>query len=203
MEYPAQLIKWTVWISGFIATFYLFVERCFQIAGGVTAADLSSDMTALNHYPHQAVYLAPYGQLWYWINLGLPHSTGLEWTLSIAALDVPVSLFFLWKSWNLWIVYIFVSVLSFTSTPYNMPVLWATGLGMFWLPLAALGPLIKIPDTDSQLSYILSWSVRQPDNWFYYSLMVIWTIAVLLNSQTFRLKRATWILVHWAEHKGG
>jgi hypothetical protein len=147
-------------------------------------------MAALSQYPHQATYLAPYGTLWYAINLSIPHSTGIEWTLWIAAIDVPVSLVFLFKNWKLWPVYIFISVLSFTSTPYNMPVLWLTGLGLFRTPLILLGPLTKIPDTIPQLQYIASWSVHQPDNWFYYGLLVTWWVTVLLNRQTSRLHHA-------------
>jgi len=178
-------------LSGIIGIAFLFYQRWTQATGGLLAHDLSTDISALNNYPHQLVYEAPYGQLWYALNLSIPHSTGLEWTLWIAFLDIPVSLLVLFKTWKLWLVYIIVSVLSFTSAPYNMPVLWLTSLGLFRRPSILLGPLTKIPDTIPQLQYVLSSSLHQIGNWWYYGLLMVWFLSVLFYTLTISIRHAT------------
>ncbi len=177
--------------SGIIGIAFLFYQRWVQVQSGLLAHDLSTDIAALKAYPNQQVWQAPYGQLWYALNLAIPHSTGLEWTLWIALLDIPVSLLVLFKTWKLWLVYIAVSTLSFTSAPYNMPVLWLTSLGLFRRPSILLGPLTKIPDTIPQLQYVLSWSVHQIGNWWYYGLLMVWFLSVLFYTLTISIRHAT------------
>src|SRR5439155_7792190 len=79
-------------VSGIIGIAFLFYQRWVQAQSGLLAHDLSTDIAALKAYPNQQVWQAPYGQLWYAINLAIPHSTGLEWTLCIVLIDIPVSL---------------------------------------------------------------------------------------------------------------
>jgi len=177
-------------LSGIIGVFFLFYIRLTQVQSGLLAHDIPWIMDALAH-PYAKVQV-PYGILWYGINLAIPHSNGSDWTLWIALLDIPVSLVFLFKNWKLWIVYIHVSALTFTSAPYNLPILWLTGLGLFYTPLIILGPLAKLP-FGPRLDYwnfIFNNSLQYADNYFFYGLLGVWWLSVLFYSQTSRISYA-------------
>ncbi len=183
----SQLI---VTISGIAGTFYLFYQRWLGVASGSLAHDIPWIMDALAH-PYAKIQV-PYSIIWYGINLALPHSNGQEWTLSIALIDIPVSIVILFKNWKLWLVYIHVSLLSFGSAPYNLPILWFTALGLWYAPLVLLGPITKLPfgPRFDYWTFIFNKSLQYADNYWFYGLLGVWFLSVLFYTQKSRIHHA-------------
>jgi len=117
---------------------------------------LGAIIPALQHPFQGTDWQAPYGLLWYGISEGVYH---LYPTPSgYLAITAVVDALLIWKIRNhhvVMLLYMFSSWFEFNQTPYNLPPMWMSLLGL-WNPWASLlGPLTKFPDLPNQIAFVV------------------------------------------------
>ncbi len=124
---------------------------------------------------------APYGIIWYGINLPVARLAGYDgrkWMLLLALVDSP----FIWLSQAMglpgFVAYILIGTFQLFRSPWNVSIDWIIILGFFYWWLLLIAPIAKLPvglplgtfgDTKRGLFY--------RHNYVYYGLLVtLWLI---------------------------
>lgn len=116
---------------------------------------LGAIIPALQHPFQGTDWQAPYGLLWYGISEAIYHIYPTP--PGYVAVTALVDSLLMWKIRNhrlVLVLYMFSSWFEFNQTPYNLPPMWMSLLGL-WNPWAVLlGPLTKFPDLPNQIAFV-------------------------------------------------
>jgi hypothetical protein len=141
--------------------------------------------------PYLHPWDCPYGLIWYAIAEAIPHPDFQTWTMFIALIDAFV-MFWIYQRFGRYAfaVYFMASMVAFLA-PYNMIILWLTCIGfkyrkLMWIPIIA-----KLPVGSNffvgwtEWKFILSYPLQNPHAYLWYSILVIWWLAVLFHQKIF------------------
>jgi hypothetical protein len=124
---------------------------------------------------------APYGILWYIVSyLGIfPLASTTGFVAYVNTIDFIV-MHRITRFQLTSIIYQFFSVWIWLQAPYDLPILWLTALGLWFWPLALLGPLAKLPvGAPIQVWNFLLSKPYNVNDYQYYIFMGIVFVAVL------------------------
>ncbi len=190
------------------ATVGLLVQRIvFTLLGWYDVETQPAIIEGLKH-PYQVVWQAPYGVLWYAINepltwLQIPIlSAAQSWLFWTSLIDMLIIWYLFRKTfWStsklsrlITPMYVVLSVLTWRQAPYNLSILWLTGLGLSHWGFLALAVIAKLP-VGAPLE---TWNFALHGtgvltNWRYYGiLMFFWLLIVY---RVWNLRRERWMVL--------
>ncbi len=164
------------------APLVLFIQRLVFTILGIFDIETSIIVDALKH-PWQVPSEAPYGAIWYAINIPIGSlqipgfSAEQSWITLTSIIDSAV-LFLLFRYYKWWIglTYVPASFLMWRQAPYNLCIMWLTVAGLAWLPSLVLAILAKLPiGAPTTVWNFISHSSQLQSNWRYYGLLAaVW-----------------------------
>jgi hypothetical protein len=146
-------------------------------------------LPALKRFPHQEFWQAPYGIIWYALNLPfglLANGNGASYIFWIGLVNVSIAAYCLFRlSLILILVFVGVSIFHTFKAPWNVPILWLCLLG-FINPLLLAVPIIAKFPIGNTANRAKTWrlilfAMHWQKNPFYYATIGIVWIMVLLN----------------------
>lgn len=175
---------------------YLLI--CFIMLGRLTFQFAESSVISVClAVPYAHPWSCPYGLLWYAIAEAIPHDSFQIWTNFIAVIDAAV----MWTIYSRvgrfqFAVYFMGSMVAFLA-PYNMIILWLTCLGFLakgikkriWIMSFAITAKLPVGSNLfvgwTEWKFILSYPLQNPHAYLWYSVLVIWWLAVFFRERIF------------------